>query len=75
MKIKLAGMPEFEQLKTDQDGVGLANLLRRIYFDQDGSKQAMVELVEANKTMYLCWQRPGMSLDDYTREFRSRVQV
>ena len=75
MLSKLSGMAEYDGLDDDQDGIRLVKLLREIYFEQDGTRQAMAELVAADKRLMLCWQRPGWTLEEYTREFRARVKV
>ena len=55
METKLESMPDFETVKLEQDGIGLIKLLRKTFFEQDGTKQAMLEIVEADKRLMLCW--------------------
>jgi hypothetical protein len=53
----------------------MVKLLHRVYFDTDGSKQSMREMVLADKKLYLCFQKKEWSLDKYTREFQARQEV
>ena len=49
MMSKLQGMAAYDTLSDDQDGIGLVKLLREIYFEQDGTRQKMHEIVTAEK--------------------------
>ena len=53
----------------------MVKLLHRVYFDTDGSRQSMREMVLADKKLYLCFQKKEWSLDEYTREFQARHEV
>ena len=75
MKTKLRGMEGWTELKESQDGVAMVKLLHRVYFDTDGSKQSMREMVLADKKLYLCFQKKEWSLNKYTREFQARHKV
>ena len=75
METKLESMAGFDTVKDDLDGLGLIKLLRKAYFEQDGTKQAMLEIVEADKRLMLCWQKPGMTIDAYTRDFKAKIDV
>ncbi len=75
MKTKLESMPDYKTIISSQDGLGLIELLKKIYFEQDGSKQRLAEIVNADKRLMLCCQRPGMTIDEYTREFKARIQM
>ena len=68
MKQEKPGMPGWEEINDDQDGISLIKLLHKVYFDTDGSKQSMQEIVTAHKKLYLGCQRKDWSLDEYTRE-------
>ena len=68
-------MPTYEGYVSSQDGLGLIELLKNIYFEQDRSKQWLADIVDADKRLMLCWQQPGMTIDEYTREFKARVQM
>ncbi len=35
----------------------------------------MVDIVEANKRLLLYWQKPGMTLDAYTRDFKAKIDM
>ena len=73
METKLESMAGFEAVMNNLDGLELINLLRKAHFKQDGKKQAMLEIVEADKRLMLCWQKPGMLIDAYTRDFKAKV--
>ncbi len=75
METKLESMPEYEGIISSQDGLRLIKLLKKIYFEQDGSKQQLSEIVYVDKRLMLCWQRPSITIDEYTREFKARVQM
>ena len=75
MKTKLRGMEGWSEVEEDQDGIKMTKLLHRVYFDTDGSKQSMREMVLADKKLYLCFQKKEWSLDEYTREFLARKEV
>ncbi len=64
METKLESMPEYEGIVSPQDGLRLIELLKKIYFEQDGSKQRLAEIVDADKRLILCWQRPGMTIGE-----------
>ena len=73
METKLESMPAYEGIVSSQDGLGLIELLKNIYFEQDRSKQQLAEIVDADKQLMMCWQRPGMKINEYTQEFKARV--
>ena len=75
MKTKLRGMEGWTDIKESQDGIKMVKLLHRVYFDTDGSKQSMQEMVLADKKLYLCFQKKEWTLDEYTREFQARHKV
>ncbi len=55
METKLENMPEYEGIVSLQDGLRLIELLKKIYFEQDGPKQRLAEIVDADKHLMLCW--------------------
>ncbi len=63
METKLEIMARFEAVQNNLDGLGLTQLLRKPYFEQDDTKQAMLKIVEVDKWLMLCWQKPGMILN------------
>ena len=75
MKTKLRGMEGWSDIEEKQDGIKLVKLLHRVYFDTDGSRQSMREMVLADKKLYLCFQKKDWTLDEYTREFQARLEV
>ena len=75
MKTKLCGMEGWAEVEDDQSGIRMIKLLHRVYFDTDGSKQSVREMVLADKKLLLCYQKKDWSLDDYTREFFAREEV
>ncbi len=75
METKLQSMDRYEAVEEDQDGLEIIKLLRKAYFEQDSTKQAILEIVKADKRLMLCWQKPGMTIALYTREFKACVEV
>ena len=75
METKLQSMVGYETMQNDLDGLELVKMLRKAYFEQDGTKQAILEIVEADKRLMLCWQKPGMTIDSYTREYKACIEV
>ena len=75
MKTKIRGMEIWTEFKDVQDGIRMIKLLHRVYFDTDGSKQLMREMVLADKKLYLYFQKKEWSLDEYTQEFLAREEV
>ena len=64
MKTKLCRMEGWTDIKESQDGIKMVKLLHRVYFDTDGAKQSMREMVLADKKLYLCFQKKEWSLDE-----------
>jgi hypothetical protein len=75
MKTKLCGMEGWTNIEESQDGIKMVKLLHRVYFDTDGSKQSMREIVLADKKLFLCFHKKEWSLDKYTIEFIAREEV
>ena len=75
MKTKFRRMERWTNIKESQDGIKMVKLLHRVYFDTDGFKQSMRELVLAEKKVFLCFQKKEWSLNKYTREFIAREEV
>ena len=75
MKTKLKSLSGWDQAEINQDGMELVKLLHSVHFEQDGSKQSMLEIVSAKKKLYLCFQRENWDLEYYTREFNARARV
>ncbi len=62
-------------MEEDQGDLELIKLLRKAYFERDGTKQAILEIVDANRRLMLCWQKPGMTINLYMRKFIAWVKV
>ena len=77
MKAKLKGIDMWNKIEEDQDGLALIKLLQNITFHKDGSKQYMMELVEAENSLYFYFsvQRKHMTLEKYLSEIKARVQI
>ncbi len=54
METKLESMARFEAVVNNLDGLELIKLLQKAYFEQDGTKQAMLEIVKSDKQLILC---------------------
>ena len=68
-------MEGWTKIEDKHDGITLIKFLHWVYFDTDGSKQSMREIVLADKKLYLCFHKKEWSLDEYTREFLARKEV
>ena len=73
MKTKLQSLVAFAQIAEDQDGIILIALVRNVYHKKDQAHQSMMDLVRADKALYLCWQSLQWSCADYMREFKSSI--
>ncbi len=50
-------------------------LLHSIYFQHDGAKQNIMELVKTEKKLFLIYQAKNESLDSYTRNFKALLET
>ncbi len=75
METKLQSMDGYKAVEEDQDGLELIKLLQKAYFEQESTKQTILKIVEADKRLMICWQRPGMSINSYTRIFKMCIEV
>ncbi len=50
-------------------------LLHLIYFQHNGAKQNIMELVKTEKTLFLIFQGKGESLDSYMRNFKALLET
>ena len=72
---KLRTHADWDQVEYNMDGVGLAILLRYYcYFKGTGEKQQMLNLVQACKDVFLCWQR-FMQIGTHHETFLSTLEV
>ena len=56
------------EIEDQQDGICMIKFLHRVYFNTNGFKQSMIEMVLANKKIYLYFQKEEWSLDNNTPE-------
>ncbi len=75
MKMKLESTADFQRIEDEQDGIGLLKLLHSIYFQHDGAKQNIMELVKTEKKLFLIYQGKNESLDSYTRNFKALLET
>ena len=54
---------------------GTVQLLQNITNHKDGSKHSILELLEAERNLVLCFQRTKMLVNNYTRELKASVEV
>ncbi len=54
METKLESMLEYDGIVSAQNGLGLIDLLKNSFFEQERSKQKLVEIVHADKQLILC---------------------
>ena len=70
MLTELKGVDSWDTVKANQNCLSLINLLQEIT-----SKKSMLEVVDAERRLHLCFQRDTINLDAYTTEFKAIVQV
>ena len=75
MKMKLESTADFQQIEEEQDGMEFLKLLHSIYFQHDGAKQNIMELVKTEKKLFLIYQGKNKSLDSYTRNFKALLET
>ena len=51
MRKKLRSFSGWDRAEDDQDGIELVKLLHSVHFEQNGSKQSMIEIVNAKKKL------------------------
>ena len=59
-------MKQWDKVSAAMDGLELIRMIKMAVFGTDGSKQSMIEIVEAWRQLAVCWQRPEWSLQEYT---------
>ena len=55
-------MEGWTDIKESQDGIKMVKLLHGVYFNTDGSKQSMREMVLADKKLHLYFQKKNGAL-------------
>ena len=75
MQSKISCVEVWETFQEEKYWLGLLQLIQNITFQKYGNKNYILELVEAERNLMLWFQSTAMSVDDYTREFKSRVEV
>ena len=68
-------MESWDIVEADQEGLFLINILQYITFQKYGINQLMLEVLEADRSLHLCFHRATMNRYAYTTEFKARVQV
>ncbi len=68
MKMKLESTADFQRIKEEQDGMEFLKRLQLIYFQHNGAKQNIMELVKMERKLFLIYQAKGESLDSYTKK-------
>ncbi len=61
-------MVRFEAVINNLDEIELINLLRKVYFKQEGMKDAMLEIVKSDKQVMFYWRNPDMLINAYARD-------
>ena len=75
MKTKLAACDTWEDIATKQNGLKLVELIKKLIFDVEATGQTMLEMVQADKELFTCFQRNNQSLDDYVKMFKARAEI
>ena len=72
---KLTTFPDWETVEEDMDGFGLAKILRQVCHNKrSGGKQQMLNLVQATKDNFMCWQQRGL-VGMYHERFLATLKV
>ena len=75
MMQKLCTHADWDEIECDMDGIGLAILLRYFFHRKGaGEKQQMLNLVQACKDVFFCWQK-FMPIGTYHDTFLSTLEV
>ena len=73
--MKLQSMRDWESVEDDQDGLELAKLIRDILHQKDEKEQSALESVDADKALFLCYQKAHQTTAEYVETFKARVDV
>ena len=68
-------MDTYGAIKTDQYGIEPAKMIRTICNLQYGEKQDVMAAVETNKKVYLFYQAPSQTNEDYMEAFKKHIKV
>ena len=69
MKTKLKGSSEWSAISTAQDGIGLVQLICAIMHRRDKTTPSILDIVQADKRMYLTFEWKDQPTADYLQEF------
>ena len=75
MKTKLKGSSEWSVISTAQDGIGLVQLICAIMHKRDKTTPSILDIVQADKRMYLTFQWKDQPTAKYLWEFQAVVDV
>ena len=75
MKTKLKGSSELLAISTAQDGIGLVQLIYTIMHKRDETTPSILDIVQADKRMYLTFQQKDQPTADYLWEFQAVVDI
>ena len=75
MKTKLKGLSEWSAILTAQDGIGLDQLICTIMHRRDKTTPSILDIVQADKRMYLTFQQKDQPITDHLWEFQAVVDV
>ena len=75
MKTKLKGSSEWSAILTAQDGIGLVQLIHAIMHKRDKTTPSILDIVQADKRMYLTFQWKDQPTADYLQEFQAVVDI
>ena len=62
-------------MEAGNKGVDMLSLVRDLTHKRDKIRQSMMNLVQADKSLYLCYQQITESTAEYQRNFKAKVEV
>ena len=68
-------MDKYDEIGTNQDQIDLSNMIRTICHLQEDNKQDAIAAAEKDKQVYLFYQAPYQSNQDYLEAFKEHLKV
>lgn len=75
LQTKLKGQESYNDVETNQDVVGLMELIRGICCKYDTSCEPVMLLVQAKRRVYTCYQGQKQTNDEYAEELEAYADV
>ena len=75
MHAKLQLMSDWKNISKNQDGLKLMVLIRNVLHQKDETEQNTLESVQADKALYLCYQKPDQTSAQHLHAFKAKAEV